>query len=99
MQKNTAVGVALGGNLIAVGVVIFKAVFGEFIGWTESLAAFLTFAVIGFALLYVVRRLIDLVLFPGVKVADELAVDRNMGVAFIVSGVVISAALILFFAI
>jgi uncharacterized membrane protein YjfL (UPF0719 family) len=98
-QKNTAVGVALGANLIAVGVVIFKAVFGEFVGWTESLAAFLTFAVIGFALLYVVRRLIDLVLFPRVKVADELAVDRNLGVAFIVGGVVISAALILFFAI
>ena len=32
-QGNTAVGVALAGNLIAVGVVTFKAVFGEFVGW------------------------------------------------------------------
>ena len=98
-QNNVAVGVALGGNLIAVGLVTFKAVFGEFVTWSESLAAFLTFAVIGFALLYVVRRLVDLLLFPSVKMSNELAVDRNLGVAFIVSAVVISASLILFFAV
>ena len=98
-QNNTAVGVALGGNLIAIGLVTFKAVFGEFVSWEESLAAFLTFAVIGFALLYVVRLAVDVILLPGTKVAHELAVDRNLGVAFIESGVVISAALILYFAI
>ena len=98
-RKNVAVGVALGGNLIAVGLVTFKAVFGEFVSWSESVAAFLTFAVIGFALLFVVRRLVDLLLFPRVKMANELAVDQNLGVAFIVSAVVISAALILFFAV
>ena len=98
-RDNTAVGVALAGNMIAIGIVAFKAVFGDFVGWEGALAAFLTFAVIGFALLLVVRLLIDFVMFPLVKVADELAVDRNLGVAFIESGVVISASLILFFAI
>lgn len=98
-RNNVAVGVALGGNLIAVGLVTFKAVFGEFVSWSESVAAFLTFAVIGFVLLFVVRRLVDLLLFPRVKMADELAIDQNLGVAFIVSAVVISAALILFFAV
>ena len=98
-QNNVAVGVALGGNLIAIGLVTFKAVFGEFVGWSESLAAFLTFAVLGFVILYVVRRLVDLVLLPSTKISHELAVDRNLGVAFMVSAVVISAALILNFAI
>lgn len=98
-RSNIAVGVALGGNLIAIGVVTFKAVFGEFVSWEESLAGFITFAVIGFVLLYVVRMVVDLILLPGTKVADELAVDGNLGVAFIESGVVISAALILYFAI
>ena len=98
-QNNTAVGVVVGGNLIAIGIVTFKAVFGEFVGWEESLAAFLTFAVIGFALLVVVRLVVDLVLLPGTKVANELAADRNLGVAFIESAVVVSAALILYFAI
>jgi len=97
-NDNVAVGVALGGNLIAIGIVAFKAVFGEFVSWEAGLAEFVTFAAIGFALLYVVRRIVDLVLFPGVKVSDELAVDRNLGVAFIMAGSVISVSLILFFA-
>jgi uncharacterized membrane protein YjfL (UPF0719 family) len=98
-SNNTAVGVALGANLIAIGAVTFKAVFGEFVGWTESVTAFVTFAVIGFALLYVVRMVVDIVLLPGTKIAHELAVDKNLGVAFIEGGVVISTAMILFFAI
>ena len=98
-NDNVAVGVALGGNLIAIGIVAFKAVFGEFVSWEAGLAEFVTFAATGFALLYVVRRIVDLVLFPGVKVSDELAVDRNLGVAFIMAGSVISVSLILFFAV
>ncbi len=96
---NAAVGVALGGNLIAIGVVVFKAVFGEFVDWQASLAEFFTFAALGFVLLFVVRRVVDLVLFPGVKVSDELSVDRNLGAAFIMAGSVISVSLILFFAV
>ena len=98
-KDNAAVGIALAGNLVAIALVIFKAVFGEFVGWTEGLVSFVVFAVIGFVLLYVVRIIVDFALLPGTRVADELAVDRNLGVAFIESGVVISAALILYFAI
>ena len=96
---NTAVGVALAGNMIAVGIVSLKAVFGDFVGWSEALAGFITFAVIGFVLLYVVRQIVDFVLFPRVSVAHELAVDRNVGVAFIMAGSVISVSTILFFAV
>ena len=98
-RDNTAVGVALGGNLIAIGIVACKAVFGDFVSWTEGLVAFLTFAVIGFALLVVVRLVVDFALFPRVNVTRELAVDRNLGVAFIEGVVVISVSLILFFAV
>ena len=98
-KDNAAVGVALGGNLIAIGIVTFKSIFGEFVGWGESIAAFLTFAVLGVVLLYVVRMLVDFVLLPGTRVSHELSVDRNLGAAFIESAVVISAALILYFAI
>ena len=97
--KNTAVGIAFGGNLIAIGLVTFKALFGDFVGWGESIAAFLTFGVIGFALLYVLRILIDLLLLPTVRISNALAVGRNVGVAFVESAVVISAAMILFLAI
>ena len=98
-RDNVAVGVALAGNLIAISIITFKAVFGEFVSWEESLASFFTFAVIGFAVLFVVRMINDFVIFPRVKIADELAIDRNVGVAYIVSVMVISVSIILFFAI
>ena len=98
-KNNQAVGIALAGNLIAIGLVLFKAVFGDFLGWGEGIAQLLTFAVIGFVLLYVLRLIIDLVLLPTTKVAYELVTGQNMGVAFIESTVVISAALVLLFAI
>lgn len=98
-RDNAAVGVAFGGNLIAIGLVALKAVFGPFDGWGESIAAFLVFGVLGFVLLYVMRLLIDLILLPTVKVADALASGRNVGVALVESAVVISSALVLFVAI
>lgn len=97
--KNTAVGIAFGGNLIAIGLVTLKALFGDFVSWSESIAVFLTFAVIGFVLLYALRILIDLLILPTVRISNALSEGRNVGVAFIESAVVISAALILFLAI
>ena len=98
-RDNTAVGVALGGNLIAIGLVTLKAVFGTFDGWGESIASFLVFGVLGFALLYVMRLLVDLILLPTVRVSQAVSSGRNVGVAFVEGAVVISSALILFMAI
>ena len=97
--NNTAVGVALAGNLVAIGIVVLKAVFGDFVNWEDALAGFITFAAFGFGLLLAMRLVVDLIMFPRVKVADELAIDRNLGVALIESAVVVSASLILFFAV
>ena len=98
-RDNPAVGIALGGNLIGIGLVTLKAVFGNFAGWGESIAAFLVFGLLGFVLLYVIRLLIDLILLPTVRVSQALSEGRNVGVAFVESAVVISAALVLFMAI
>ena len=98
-KDNPAVGISLGGNLIAIGLVTFKAVFGSFHGWGESIATFLVYAVLGFVLLYVMRMLVDLILLPTVRVSQELSSGRNIGVAFVESAAVISSALILFVAI
>ena len=98
-SNNTAVGIAFGGNLIAIGLVTFKAVFGDFSGWTEGIAAFVIFGAVGFVLLYAMRLLLDKLLLPSVSASNAIAVDRNAGVAFIESAVVISSAMILFLAI
>ena len=97
-KNNPAVGVAFGGNLIAIGLVNLKALFGDFVGWQEGITDFAVFAVIGFILLYALRLLVDLILLPHTKVAAQLTAG-NVGVALVESGVVISSALILFFAI
>jgi len=97
--NNTAVGVALAGNLVAIGIVVFKAVFGDFESWEEALAGFITFAAFGFGLLLAMRLVVDFIMFPSVKVANELAIDRNLGVALIEGSVVVGASLILFFAV
>ena len=98
-RDNTAVGVALAANIIAIGIVVFKAVFGNFVGWTEGLIGFVVFAVIGFIVLLIVRWLFDFVLHPRADVSHEIAVDQNLGFAFLEGSVVISASMILFFAI
>ncbi len=97
--NNTAVGIAFGGNLIGIGLVTFKAVFGDFGGWQEGIAAFVIFGIVGFALLYVMRILLDKLLLPTISTSNAIAVQRNVGVAFIESAVVISSAMILFLAI
>ncbi len=97
--SNSAVGVAFCGNLIAIGLIMFKAVSGDFRGWLPSITEFFIFAVIGFVLLYVVRLLVDWVIIHRVAVSREIGTNGNMGVAFVESSVVISASLVLLFAI
>ena len=94
-RDNPAVGVALGGNLVAIGLVTFKATFGDFVGWQESILEFVIYSVVGFVLLYVLRLAVDLVLLPHTRVSEQVAAGRNVGVAFVETAVVVSSALIL----
>lgn len=98
-RDNPAVGIAFGGNLIAIGLVMLKALSGDFLGWTQGITEFVIFAIVGFLLLYVLRLLVDLLVLPRVRVAEEMSTEMNVGVAFLESSVVISSSLILFFAI
>lgn len=96
---NVAVGIALAGNMLAVSLIIFKAVFGNFDGWSESLIGFVTFVVIGFALLYVIRLIVDYILFPKVKLSEQIAVNRNFGLALIEGSILTCVSLVLLFSV
>ncbi len=98
-RDNPAVGVALGGNLVAIGLVIFKATFGDFMGWQQGILEFVIYSVVGFALLYVLRLAVDLVMLPRTRMSEQVAAGRNVGVAFVEIAVVVSSALILLLAI
>ena len=94
-RDNPAVGITLGGNLVAIGLVTFKATFGDFVGWREGILEFVIYSVVGFALLYVLRLAVDLVMLPRTRVSQQVAAGRNVGVAFVETAVVVSSALIL----
>ena len=98
-KDNPAVGVALGCNLIAIGLVMLKALSGVFLGWTQGIIEFIVFAVIGFVLLYVLRLVVDFLVLPRVRVSQEISSGGNVGVAFVEGAVVIGSSLILLFAI
>ena len=98
-QDNAAVGVAFGGNIIAIGFVMLKALSGDFVSWQQSIIEFVIFAVVGFVLLYLLRLLVDLLVLPRVNVSQQITGERNAGVALVESAVVIGCSLILFFAI
>lgn len=92
---NLAAGVAFGGSIIALGLILGRAVSGAFLGWAESLGYFALQAVIGIVLLQVVRLLMDKVLLPGHKLNKEIAGDRNVSVGMVEAGIAVAFAVVL----
>lgn len=84
-KDNVAVGVSFAGALIAMGNIIRHSVSGDFHSWGENLTTFISFVILGFVFLPVIRVLSDKVLLPGEKITDELVHQEkpNLGVAFI----------------
>ena len=97
-QDNVAAGVAFGGNLIAIGVILFKAVSGDFHGWTAHLVKFGVLAVVGFVVLYLLRILVDGFLLPKATITHEIVNDRNINAAYIEGAVLIGISVVINFA-
>ena len=88
-KANTAVGVTLGANFVAIGLVIFKATFGDFAGWGHSMMAFGFYAVLGFVLLYALRLAADVAMMPSTRISRQVGLG-NLGIAYVESAVVVS---------
>ena len=79
-RDNAAVGLAFGGALIGIGNIISVAVGGDFTGWTDSLMLFAVDVTFGFIMLFLVHKFTDILLAPGVKLADEQTQEHpNIG--------------------
>lgn len=96
-NDNPAAGIAFGGNLIALGILLLKASAHHFESFKVSLTEYTSLAIIGFVALFLLRELVDHALLPRTRIAHEIAVDRNLGVAWIEAVVAIGMAAILFF--
>jgi uncharacterized membrane protein YjfL (UPF0719 family) len=70
-KDNAAVGLAFGGGLVGMGNIISMAVAGDFAGWQASLATFGLDVAFGFVALFVIKKLTDVLLAPGVKLSRQ----------------------------
>jgi len=79
-RNNAAVGLAFGGVLVGMGNIVSIAVTGDFLGWRESLVSFAGYAVFGFVMLFLIKKLTDAILAPGIRLGDEQIEEKpNVG--------------------
>ena len=93
---NVAAGTAFGASLVAFGVILLKASSGPFEDWITNLSDFCLYAVLGFLLLLVLRKVADALFLPGVSLDAEIADDRNLCAAWLEGTVAIGIAVMLF---
>lgn len=89
-RDNEGAGVAFGATLIALAILIS----GQ-IRRGDSLIALVTWIPVALLVLMAGRWLVDLVILPGARLHDEIARDRNWGVALIEGAAAIGIALLL----
>jgi uncharacterized membrane protein YjfL (UPF0719 family) len=92
--RNTAAAVGFAGALVAIGIVLNRAVSGSFAGWTASLGGVLIYS-LPLLLLWPIRALVVNGLLLGFTGLDrEIAVDRNVGVGVVEAAAYIGLAFV-----
>ncbi len=92
---NVAAGIAFGGTIIAMGIIIMNAAAGDFLSWNHNLVRFVELALPGIVILPVVRYLMDKLVITGEDLNREIAVDRNMAAGFLEMSVMVCFATVL----
>jgi len=92
---NVAAGVSFGGSVIALGIIIARAIAGDFVAWGPSLIFFGVMTVAGVVMLQILRVVMDKVLLAGHNLNREIAEDRNVAAGFVEMSIAIAFALVL----
>ncbi len=92
---NVAAGIAFGGTLIALGIIVMNAASGDFISWQDNLLIFVEMAALGLIFLPLLRVAMDKLVITGDDLNREIAEDRNMAAGFIEMAVAISFSAVL----
>lgn len=96
-KDNVAAGVAFGGTLVAVGIILAKSASGSFVSWVENLSYFGVNAVCALVLFPVFRVLLDRIIISKVDLNHEISADKNLSSGIIEVASTISFALVLVF--
>ena len=100
-KDNAAVGVAVGGLLIAVGNLVRLSIAGDFTGWTVDLTNFALYLAMGLVVLPGARWICDKMLVRGVSLTDELVGQEhpNIGAGLIEAFSYVAASMLVGWAI
>lgn len=74
-DDNAAAGLAYGGCLLGMGVVLGRWLSGDFVSWGDSFLGFAIYTAGALVALPIIRMLADLILAPGVRFSQEIAPD------------------------
>jgi uncharacterized membrane protein YjfL (UPF0719 family) len=96
-KDNVAAGVGFAGALVAIGIIVMRAVSGDFNGWAEDLQYLSWNVLLVFVYLIGVRFFFDKVVIPRHDLNLEIARDRNVGAGLLEGAVSIGFAAVLFF--
>jgi uncharacterized membrane protein YjfL (UPF0719 family) len=103
VRDNAAAGLAYGGGIVGVGIVLGGLLATDFVSWRESLPGFALYALGGLIALPVVRWLADLILAPGVRFSQEIAAEDGApnlvaglleAVAYVAAGLLVAWSLV-----
>ena len=94
-NDNRAVGVAFGGTLIALGVLLMNGASGAFISWEVNLEKFAFYSIGAFVILPVFRIFMDKILIPQYDLSKALSSDKNLGAGILEAIMVICFSIVL----
>jgi len=94
-NHNVALGAALSGILIALGIIIYNGVSRNFTGWSDNLRHLLYVNITAFVFLPIIRYIMDYLVIPGDKLSSEIIDDKNLGAGILEGTIAISFAVIL----
>lgn len=92
---NAAAGIAFGGNLTALGLVLYGAAHANFTGWVDNLTTFGVITGVGLVLLPIWRWVVDHVMLGKADLAKEIYEDRNTNAALLETASVIGLAMVI----
>jgi uncharacterized membrane protein YjfL (UPF0719 family) len=95
LNKNTASGIAFGGNLVALSIIVMNAASGDFTNWQKDILLFVVANLIAFVFLPLIRLVMDKLVVPGASLGREIKEDKNIGAGFLEATIAISFAVIL----
>ena len=96
---NAAAGLAFGGNLVAVGLVLFGGTRSDFTGWGDCLTDFGIAAGVAIVLLPLWRIFVDRIMLSKADLAKEIYEDRNVNAALLEMVCMLGLATVLVFAV